>query len=226
MCDADYEALEKRLAKAERDAEIARDWVEISNLHGRYNHYVLGHYWERIVDELFAQHTEGVKIEVVESGVFYGIEGVRKLFVDMLGKLYDYPGNCAIHEITTPVIQIQPDMKTAKGMWYHVGFNTFEDPEKGVVPIWQVIKYNHVFVKEDGQWKWLEYGAHLLIRSSYEKAWVDEPVIMASQIQGAEPTDAPVPDAPTTVHEPYGGRTGVHSGLPLPPEYIDLDIHN
>ncbi len=226
MCDADYEALEKRLAKAERDAEIARDWVEISNLHGRYNHYVLGHHWERIVDELFAQHTEGVKIEVVESGVFYGIEGVRKLFVDMLGKLYDYPGNCAIHEITTPVIQIQPDMKTAKGMWYHVGFNTFEDPEKGVVPIWQVIKYNHVFVKEDGQWKWLEYGAHLLIRSSYEKAWVDEPVIMASQIQGAEPTDAPVPDAPTTVHEPYGGRTGVHSGLPLPPEYIDLDIHN
>jgi hypothetical protein len=143
----------------------------------------------------------------------------------MLGKLYDYPGNCAIHEITTPVIQVQPDMKTAKGMWYHVGFNTFEDPEKGVVPIWQVIKYNHVFVKEDGQWKWLEYGAHLLIRTTYEKAWVDEPVIMASQIQGAAPADAPVPDEPTSFHEPYGGRTGVHSGLPLPPEYIDLDIH-
>ena len=133
---------------------------------------------------------------------------MRKLFVDMLGKLYDYPGNCAIHEITTPVIQVQPDMKTAKGMWYHVGFNTFDDPEKGVVPIWQVIKYNHVFVKEDGQWKWLEYGAHLLIRSSYERAWVDEPVIMASQIQGAEPTDAPVPDEPTSFHEPYRRQDG------------------
>ena len=191
MTDAKYDELLKRLEKTERNAQIARDWVEISNLHGRYNHYVLGHHWERIVDELFATKTPGVKIEVVESGVFHGIEGVRKLFVDMLGKLYDYPGNCAIHEITTPVIQVQPDMKTAKGMWYHVGFNTFDDPEKGVVPIWQVIKYNHVFVKEDGQWKWLEYGAHLLIRSSYERAWVDEPVIMASQIQGAEPTDAP-----------------------------------
>ena len=130
--------------------------------------------------------------------MFHGIEGARKVFVDMLGKLYDYEGNCAIHEMTTPVIQVQPDMKTAKGMWYHVGFNTFHDPVKGVVPIWQVIKYNHVFVKEDGQWKCWDYRAHLLIRSSFERRWVDEPVIQGEPIQGARPADAPVPDEPTT----------------------------
>ena len=217
------EDAERRLAKTERNAQIARDWVEISNLHGRYNHLVLGHYWDRVVDELFAKKTPGVKCEIVESGVFHGLEGVRKVFVDMLGKLYHYEGNCAIHELTTPVIQIQKDMNTAKGMWYHIGFNTFLDPVKGVVPIWQVIKYNHILVKEDGLWKFWDYRAHLLIRSSYDKAWVDEPVIQGSAIQGAEPTSAPEPDEPTSLHNPYPGRYGEYDGLPLPPEYVDLD---
>jgi hypothetical protein len=62
-----YEELLQRLDKVERNAQIARDYVEISNLHGRYNHLCLGHYWDKIVDELFAQKTPGVKVEIVES---------------------------------------------------------------------------------------------------------------------------------------------------------------
>jgi hypothetical protein len=225
MTDAKYDELLKRLEQTERNAQIARDWVEISNLHGRYNHLILGHHWDQVIDELFAQKTPGVKAEIVESGVFHGLDGVRRVFVDMLGKLYNYEGNCALHQITTPVIQVQPDMKTAKGMWFHFGFNTFDDPVKGVIPVWQSIRYNHIFVKEDGQWKFWDYRAYLLIRSSYERGWVDEPVIQASQIQGAAPSDAPQPDEPTSFHDPYPGRHGHWDGLPLPPEYIDLDIH-
>ena len=62
--------------------------MEISNLHGRYNHLSWVTTGIRIVDELFAQKTPGVKCEIVESGVFHGLEGARKVFVDMLGKLY------------------------------------------------------------------------------------------------------------------------------------------
>ena len=87
-----------------------------------------------------------------------------------------------------------------------------------------MIKYNHVFVKEDGQWKFLDYRAHLLIRSSFEKGWVDEPVIQGSAIQGERPDEAPEPDEPTSFHEPYSGREGNHTGLPMPPEYVDLDV--
>lgn len=220
---AEYNQLLKRLEKTERNAQIARDWVEIANLHGRYNHLCLGHYWDKIVDELFAKKTPGVKCEIVESGVFHGLDGVRKVFVDMLGKLYNYEGNCAIHQITTPVIQVQKDMKTAKGMWFHMGFNTFFDPEKGVIPIWQSIKYNHIFVKEGGLWKFWDYRAHLLIRSSYEKAWVEEPVIQGSTIKGTVEVEAPKPDEPTSFHEPYPGKKGSWRGFPLPPEYVDLD---
>ena len=76
MADPTYDELIKRLVKAERNAQIARDWVEISNLHGRYNHLILGHNWDRVVDELFARKTPGVKCEIVESGVFHGLDGV------------------------------------------------------------------------------------------------------------------------------------------------------
>lgn len=222
VTEEQYQQLLNRLEAAEKNAQIARDWVEISNLHGRYNHLCLGHYWEKICDELFAKKTPGVKAEIVESGVFHGLDGVKRVFIDMLGKLYNYEGNCAIHELTTPVIQIQKDMKTARGMWFHVGFNTFLDPVKGVIPIWQVIKYNHVFVKEDGQWKFLDYRAHLLLRSSYERAWVDEPVIQGSTIKGPDEVEAPQPDEPTSFHDPYPGRKGTWAGLPLPPDYIEL----
>ena len=74
MEDKKYQELLDRLEKAEKNAQIARDWVEISNLHGRYNHLCLGHYWEKICDELFAKKTPGVKAEIVESGVFHGID--------------------------------------------------------------------------------------------------------------------------------------------------------
>jgi hypothetical protein len=136
-------------------------------------------------------------------------------------QLYHYDGNCAIHELTTPIIQVQKDMNTAKGMWYHVGFNTFLDPVKGVIPIWQVIKYNHIFVKEDGQWKFWDYRAHLLIRSSFEKGWVDEPVIQGSAIQGERPADAPVPDEPpasTSRIQAAGNHSDCDAAW-----YVDLD---
>jgi hypothetical protein len=42
MEDKKYEALLARLGRAEKNAQIARDWVEIANLHGRYNHLCLG----------------------------------------------------------------------------------------------------------------------------------------------------------------------------------------
>jgi hypothetical protein len=223
MEDKKYKELLERLEKAEKNAQIARDWVEIANLHGRYNHLCLGHYWDKICDELFARKTPGVKAEIVESGVFHGIEGVKKVFIDMLGKLYNYEGNCAVHELTTPVIQVQKDGKTAKGMWYTWGANTFLDPVKGVIAIWQVIKYNHTFVKEDGKWKFLDYRAHLVFRSSFEKGWVEEPVIQGSTIKGPKEAEAIKPDEPTSFHQPYPGKKGYYPGLPLPPEYVELD---
>ena len=102
----------------------------------------------------------------------------------MLGKLYNYKGNCAVHELTTPVIEVSKDGQTARGMWYTWGANTFLHPEQGVIAVWQVIKYNHKFVKEDGKWKFWDYRAHLVFRSPFDKGWVKEPYIQGALSRG------------------------------------------
>jgi len=219
--DKDNAQILKRLERLEKQAQRNSDYIEISNLHGRYNHLVLGHNWEKIVDEMFAKKTPGVKAEIVESGVFHGIEGVKKVFIEMLGKLYNYKGNLALHELTTPVIEISRDGRTARGMWYTWGANTFYDPVKGTVAIWQVIKYNHKFVKEDGKWKFLDYRAYLMFRSSFDKGWVKEPVIQGSTIKGPDEVQAIKSDEPTSFHDPYDPTRDWGASVPLPPEPED-----
>src|SRR4030042_1757804 len=97
--DKDNMQILKRLEKLEKQVQRNTDYIEISNLHGRYNHLLLGHHWEKIVDEMFAKKTPGVKAEIVESGVFHGLEGVKKVFIEMLGKLYNSKGKPALPEL-------------------------------------------------------------------------------------------------------------------------------
>jgi hypothetical protein len=203
-----------RLDRLERQIQRVQDWQEVSNLQGRYNHLVLGHHWDAIL-ALFAQKTPGVKAEIAESGVFHGLEGVRRVFVDMLGKLYDYPGMCAVHELTTPVIEVARDGTTAKAMWFTWGANTNNHPQHGLIAIWQVLKYNHSFVKEDGEWRYLDFRAHLVFRSPFDKGWVKEPYIGGSTIRGAEP-QVLHSDEPSSFHDPYDPAKR-YAGLPLPP---------
>jgi hypothetical protein len=205
----------ERLERLERQIQRVQDWQEISNLQGRYNHFVLGRHWEDIL-AMFAQKTSGVKAEIAESGVFHGLEGVRRVFVDMLGRLYSYTGVCALHELTTPVIEVARDGRTAKAMWFTWGANTNNHPKEGLLAIWQALKYNHTFVKEDGEWKYLDFRAHLIFRSPFDKGWVKEPYIGSSTIRGTDARAELQSDEPTSFHDPYdpGGHYG---GLPLPP---------
>ena len=224
MADPTYEELLKRLEKTERNAQIARDWVEISNLHGRYNHLCLGHYWDKIVDELFAQKTPGVKVEIVESGVFHGLDGARKVFVDMLGKLYHYEGNCAIHELTTPIIQVQKDMNTAKGMWYHVGLQHLPRPGQRRHPhlagdqVQPHLRERRRAVEVLGL---SGPSAHPQLLREGLGGRAGHPGQRHPRGEAGGCSDSR--DEPTSFHEPYPGRYGNHSGLPMPPEYVDLD---
>jgi hypothetical protein len=221
MSDLKMEEILKRLEKVEKEAQLSKDWIAISNLHGRYNHLLIGHHWETIVDEMFAKKTPGVTSEIVESGVFYGIEGAKKVFIEMLGKLYNYDGNLAYHTITTPYIIFSEDGQKARGCWLHLGANTFYDPVKKTIAVWQAIRYDHTFVKEDGEWKFLHYKANLVFRSSYDKGWVKEPVIQGSTIKGPDESLAVKSDAPTSFHNPYDPTVAWGYDWPLPPTKVE-----
>jgi hypothetical protein len=157
--------------------------------------------------------------QIAESGEFRGIDGVRRVFIEMLGKLYNYDGNCAVHELTTPVIEVSKDATTAQGMWYTWGPNTFKDPAKGVIAIWQVLKFFHDFVKENGEWRIHKFRGILVFRSAFEKGWVKEPCIQGSTIKGPDNENIIASDAPGTVYPIYDPN-GQFAGLPFPPDPV------
>jgi hypothetical protein len=55
------------------------DHTEICKLQSTYSHYHHLCMFSQMID-LFAQKTQGVELEINDSGVYEGIEGVRRFF--------------------------------------------------------------------------------------------------------------------------------------------------
>ena len=67
----------------------------------------------------------------------------------------DLKGNMNLHTLTTPVIEVADDGKTAKGLWISPGVECPRVPLFGGEhqAAWCWIKYGVDFAKEDGKWK-------------------------------------------------------------------------
>jgi len=144
------EALEKRNERLELEVERAKAVGEIQNLMSRYEFY------HSILDgesetECFAHHTPGTRLEMM-TGIYEGYKGVQKFFSqEKKGTLP--PGSMVHHTLTTPIIEVAGDGKTAKGAWICPGEETRVNPEGKPMGAWMYMKYGADFVKEDGQWK-------------------------------------------------------------------------
>lgn len=93
---------------------------------------------------------------------------MRKLFPEELGDKKDSEmwgaGSAMVHTITTPVIELAGDEKTAKAMFYSLGSCTEIDPEKGPKAYWVWEKYAVDFIKEADGWKiW-----HMVIMTDFK----------------------------------------------------------
>jgi len=136
------------MTQQELEAKIRRlkDYRDICNLQGRYNHYMLSGRFDKILD-MFAQKDQNVEIELADSGVFYGIEGVKKVF-SILHEKYGFPGSLGLHMLMTPVIEVSKDGKTVRRKWHSFGCNTIKEGYR-LSAMWQAGKYANMFVKQD-----------------------------------------------------------------------------
>ena len=67
------EELERRISRLE-------DMHQINNVQSRYEHFLsMGNFF-KIVD-LFAQKDPNVSVEIADSGVYTGIEGIKRLYI-------------------------------------------------------------------------------------------------------------------------------------------------
>lgn len=66
-----------------------------------------------------------VSMEVGDSGVYVGKEGIETVFLKILGSARFAKDAFSFHTITTPYIEIAEDGKTAKGVFMSPGVETF-----------------------------------------------------------------------------------------------------
>jgi len=201
------ESLEKRI-------QYLEDIHEIQNLAGRYEYLRTVGTMDQEAMELFALKTPGVRSESAGGGVYEGSEGIRKLCLGAHKKLGgDRTGFIAVHTLTTPVIELAKDGKTAKGVWIAPGCTARKDGETGKLgAYWVWAKVGTDFVKEDGKWKIWHYHVYMIFQTPYEKSWIEP-----SKFPSLNLPDELKPDRPTTYHKPYS-PTGKTELVPVPPE--------
>jgi len=199
--------VEQRLARIEAVHEI-------QNVMGRYSYWHTANMHRECLD-LFALKTPGVRAEMM-WGVYEGAESLDRLYPgfhhwtdgDAKGKMH-------MHALTTPVIEVAADLRTAKGVWISPGHETMSfiegpgDPEAA----WAWCKYGCDFVVEDGRWKIWHLHVYGIFMAPYHQSWVEAP----------NDHDAPpmpeeyAPDRPATTHWMYA-TDRIYVNEPAPPE--------
>jgi hypothetical protein len=93
------------------------------------------------------------------------VSRIHKLFPD---EVKDDPSSSGVgmfqmHTLTTPIIEVAEDGKTAKGMWYTPGMVGGVGQDGKMNNEWMWEKYAVDFIKEDGQWKFW----HILVSTDF-----------------------------------------------------------
>ena len=201
-----------RLRKEVADYARVEDYIEIWKLMSIYTH--LYHRLRNVeIPALFAQKTPGVSVEVSDSGVYEGLEGVKRFF-EMFLVNTKKPGQIVLHQAVNPVIEINKDGTRAKGLFHSPGLASKWYDGK-LTAIWWYGKYNVEFVKEDGKWKILKLQCAVIFQCRYDKGWVEDPMAGSTRCyEGAEP------DKPSTIYMPYNPYriNTFDPGLPEPYE--------
>lgn len=176
--------LEERIVKLEESNKAlqheltrAQDVVEIQNLMGRYetihNTQDINKSWELFADmpDTYTQVAGGPKIE--------GYENVVKSWSGQVsGSAPDSPdkGTMLEHPLSSPIIVVAGDGKTAKATFVSLGHETHYNPQTGKHdPEWAYGKYAIDFIKQNGEWKIWHHKWFRFFRTSFYVAWSDQP---------------------------------------------------
>jgi hypothetical protein len=190
---------------------------QIQNVMGRYSYWHTANMHAECVD-LFALNTPGVQAEMM-WGVYSGADGIRRLYEGWhrhLGPAAD-AGSMHMHTLTTPVIEVAADSRTAKAVWISPGHETMGPLETGGQPRahWAWCKYGCDFVLEEGTWKIWHLHVYGVFFTPYEEPWT----AASDSAAVLDPPSTPpslAADRPPTTRWMYG-PDAVYVNEPAPP---------
>lgn len=181
---------------------------EIQNEMGRLTAAFNFHQKER-VREHFAMELADVSLEYADEGRFEGPEAVDAVLEELLGGEAK-PGEMLDLQLTTPMIEVADDGKTAKCVWWCPGVGACTD-EEGAHALWIWGQAAVDFIRLQEVWKVWHLHYFRLIKCSYEKGWVED----LSRINRFNTPMHPK-SLPSTYHNPYSPLS-IRDGIPCPP---------
>jgi hypothetical protein len=203
--------------RSDLDARIERleAVYALNNIIGKYEGYFNVNRFDKIPD-LFAKKTPGVSAEITDGGVWVGWDSIYKLYAKFHASfMTDVVGHLCEHDVTTPVVEVAKDLKTARALWTSPGLMNRRDDTGKLFACWLWAKYRGDFIKEDGEWKIWHWHVYLTFRTPFDKGWVEEPVVGSFS-----PPKEWAADKPPTSYMPFHpGRRNVMG--PPPPEPYD-----
>ena len=192
--EAKLQALTEALARVEKRAQAAEDYIAISNLQRTYGYYVDKFQWEQVAD-LFARDAV---IEINARGKFKGHERIRE-YMRHFGPAQR--GVLMNHIQLQPVIHIDEDGETAHGRWRAM----MQVGELGGVARLGEAIYENRYIKEDGVWKIASLRAYQTFYVPYEGGWGKEALPLVTHFDDLEPDEysEPYPVFPDVFVPPY-----------------------
>ncbi len=207
--DAEMKVELERLARRVRHLE---DVLAIQKLQSKYAHYLFTQRYERIVDECFALHDDGVTLEFSDSGVYRGLESIRAVYRDFEAAKARIPGFFILHMAVNPYIEVAQDGRSARSHWLSPGA-VGSSSSAG----WVWGPYYIDYVCERDEWRILHSNLAPLFRNRYEVSWAEAKD--HGTVRGALTVK---PAAPSTIYRPFNEVKGQpdlfrnHPDLPEP----------
>lgn len=150
--------------------ERTEAYIAISNVMGKYVFHRMNEELGKVVG-LFSKASD-LQIEM-PSGIYTGSDAAHRCFeLDHAVEEKEDP-SLVIHNISTPVIEVASDCRTARGVWISPGIATASMPG-GKKGLWAWVKYDCDFILEDGQWKIWHMRKHEIFTAATDRSWTDE----------------------------------------------------
>lgn len=98
-------------------------------------------------------------------------------------------GEWWLHPVTTPMIEVAGDGKTARGLFFSLGPEANREIKDGQARgYWSCGKYTVDFIKENGEWKIWHIRWWRMFKTGFDKSWT-EPVVVKAPWSGNKVAD-------------------------------------
>lgn len=204
------------------------DIQEIQDLMSRHAWYYSAGQHQRELDELFAKDKPDLSFGT-NAGYWIGYASIKKAYVDWFNitaardlaalsrrhpEIKNVPqnllaGTSMMHTITTPLIVVAADGKTAKGLFYSPGQVT-QTPLGQPTAGWMWERYAIDFTKDSGEWRIWHFNVFTDFSVepggdwSQEKKMGTKLVVQPGEVLPWEDPNAPKFDLPMETYQSYG----------------------